>query len=58
MKLKSLDGSLYFSSHSVKLHTNDHRDKIIRLFEKAWNEYRNDKTAIFDEISEVKVKVL
>ncbi len=58
IKTQSDSGSLYFTDHSIKLHTNDHREKIIKVFYKAWEEYKNGQTYSYINPGSVKVKVL
>lgn len=58
VKLKGKNGSLYFTSHSIKLHSNDHREKIIRLFNKEWERYKSNSTKIFNNIRNIKTKAL
>lgn len=60
IKLKNLSGSgsLYFTDHRIKLHTNDHREKIIKVFAKAWQEYKNNRTYSYIKSGTAEVKAL
>lgn len=58
IKNSSSAGSLRLTDHRIKLHTNDNRERIVRLFNEAWKEYRLSNSDSFDENYSIKSKAL